>query len=326
MLKFSIIISCYNQELFIKDAVDSALAQGCASKEIIVVDDGSRDASIRILKEYGDKIQLVQFEKNQGPIAARNAGVARAKGEFLVFLDGDDLFLPWALDTYNCIVDSKMPKVLLCRLLFFQGLVPIPQFSEFGKEIQFVKYDALIRKDRTFRCSASAIVVERQLFNAVGGWTQNLFPSETDDLLVKLGCAGESVHILSHPTIAYRIHSSNTVHQVSRFLDKMHLVIRKEKMGEYPGGPQLRFERYAYIGGAVFFWCKRALQAGLYWSAAKFLAAGWLFILAAVVSKIGTRINGRRPVEKIAPLFLLEKGKAAADEYGESPVHAGHRA
>jgi glycosyltransferase involved in cell wall biosynthesis len=326
VLKFSIIISCYNQESFIKEAVDSALAQPCDSKEIIVVDDASRDGSVRILGEYGDRIHLIKFEKNQGPVAARNAGVSIATGEFLVFLDGDDLFLPWALDTYLCIEDSKKPKIILCRLLFFKGQVPAPRFFEFGQEIQIVEYDSLIRKDRTFRCSASAIVVERQVFDAVGGWTQNFFPSETDDLLVKLGCSGQSVLILSHPTIAYRIHANNTVHQISRFLDKMHLVIRKEKMGGYPGGPQLRFERYAYIGGAVFFWLKRSLQAGLYWPAAKFLVAGWLMILTASVSKFGKLINGRRPAEKIAPLFLLEPRGRGADGHSSRPIRSLNQA
>src|SRR4029077_3276 len=120
------------------------------------------------------------------------------------------------------------------------------------------------------------------------------------DLTVKLGYSGRTVHILSHPTTAYRIHANNTVHQISRFLDKMHLVIRKEKVGEYPGGPRFRYERYAYIGGAVFFWFKRGVQTGFYKSSAKFLGAGYLMILAAIVSKLGTRIKGRRPAEMIA--------------------------
>src|SRR6267143_803736 len=291
LLKFSIIISCFNQENFIRDAVDSALAQPYSSKEIIVVDDASRDGSVNILEKYGDKIHLIKFNDNQGPTAARNAGASLATGEFLVFLD---------------------------------GLIPLPQFFEFGQEIQFVEYDALIRKDRTFRCSASAIVIEHRLFDAVGGWTQNFFPSETDDLMVKLGCSARSVHILSHPTIAYRIHSNNTVLQISRFVDKMHLVIRKEKMGGYPGGPQLRFERYAYIGGAVFFWLKRSLQAGLYWSAVKFLVAGWPMIVAAIVSKLGKLVNGRRPAEKIAPLFMLEKGRISADRDSQRPMPSLH--
>jgi glycosyltransferase involved in cell wall biosynthesis len=298
--QFSVIITSYNQELFIRNAVDSALAQPCPSMEVIAVDDASSDGSLKVLEGYGDKIRLIKFEKNQGPNAARNAGVSASKGNYLVFLDGDDLLLPWALDAYQRIVDLKKPKIILCRLRFFKGEIPAVRFADFGQEIQIVEYDVLIRKDRTYRGSASAIVVERQAFDEVGGWTKDLFPSDIDDLTIKLGYSGRTVHILSHPTIAYRVHANNTVHQISRFLDKMQLVIHKEKAGEYPGGPRFRYERYAYIGGAVFFWLKRGVQTGLYRSSAKFLAAGYLMILAAIVSKLGTRIKGRRPAETIA--------------------------
>jgi glycosyltransferase involved in cell wall biosynthesis len=298
--QFSIIITSYNQELFIRNAVDSALAQPCPSMEVIAVDDASSDGSLKVLEGYGDKIRLIKFEKNQGPNAARNAGVSASKGNYLVFLDGDDLLLPWALDAYQRIVELKKPKIILCRLRFFKGEIPAVRFADFGQEIQIVEYDVLIRKDRTYRGSASAIVVERQAFDEVGGWTKDLFPSDIDDLTIKLGYSGRTVHILSHPTIAYRVHANNTVHQISRFLDKMQLVIHKEKAGEYPGGPRFRYERYAYIGGAVFFWLKRGVQTGLYRSSAKFLAAGYLMILAAIVSKLGTRIKGRRPAETIA--------------------------
>src|SRR4029077_17412677 len=271
MPQFSIIITSHNQELFIGNAVDSALAQPCPGKEVIVVDDGSSDGSPKILERYGDKIHFIKFEKNQGPNAARNAGASASKGKYLVFLDGDDLLLPWALDAYQRIIDLKKPLIILCRLLFFKGAIPAARFTDFGQEIQIVESDVLIRKDRSYRGSASAIVVERQAFDEVGGWTKDLFPSDIDDLTVKLRYSGRTVHILSHPTTAYRIHANNTVHQISRFLDKMHLVIRKEKVGEYPGGPRFRYERYAYIGGAVFFWFKRGVQTGLYKSSAKFL-------------------------------------------------------
>lgn len=300
MPQFSIIITSFNQEHFIKNAVDSALSQPRTGAEVIVVDDGSSDGSVKALEAYGDKIRLIKFEKNQGPIAARNAAASVAKGEYLVFLDGDDLLLPWALDAYQRIVDSKKPKIILCRLLFFKETIPTPKFADFGREIQVVEYDELIRRDRSYRGSASAIVVEHRAFDDVGGWTQNLFPSEIDDLTVKLGCSGRAVHILSHPTTAYRLHANNTIHQISRFMDKMHLVMRKEKMGEYPGGPRLRYVRYAYIGGAVFYWFIKGIQKGLYRSSTKFLASGYLMILAAIISKLGTRIIGRRPAETIA--------------------------
>ena len=298
MTQFSIIVTAHNQEHFITNAVDSALSQNYTSKEVIVVDDASRDGTKQILAQYGNQIQLIQFTKNQGANAARNAGASVAKGQYLVFLDGDDLLLPWALDVYARVVDSKKPTVILCRLLFFTGAIPTPRFDDFGQGLQVVEYDALIRKDRSYRDSASALVVERQVFDDVGGWA-DIFPLEVEDLTMKLGYSGRTIHIVSHPTAAYRLHATNVVHQVHRIVDTMHLIIGKEKRGQYPGGKRFRSERRAFIGGPVCYWVTRAFGTGLYWRAAKLLASGWLMILAAIIYRLKIKIRGRRPLKTI---------------------------
>jgi glycosyltransferase involved in cell wall biosynthesis len=95
--RFSIIVTFHNQRQFIKDALDSALSQQKAEFEVIVVDDASVDGSQETLKQYGDAIRLLCLQENVGASAARNRGAAAATGEYLVFLDGDDAFLPWAL-------------------------------------------------------------------------------------------------------------------------------------------------------------------------------------------------------------------------------------
>lgn len=206
------------------------MALPCPDKEIIVVDDASPDRTAQILEEYGDKIRLIKHETNLGVNVGRNEGAAAARGEYLVFLDGDDLYLPWSLDLYARIIELKKPKIILCRLLFFKGPVPNPQFDDFGHSVQVVEYDALMRKDYMYRGSASAIVVDRQVFLEVGGFTKEIFPSDIDDLTIKLDYSGKTVHILSHPTTAYRIHDSNAVHQIGRFV-AMSMIVRREKSG-----------------------------------------------------------------------------------------------
>ncbi len=297
-VQFSIVITCYNQEKYIADAVCSALVQH-GTKEVIAVDDASTDGSKQVLRQYADQLHSISFDKNQGPNAARNAGAAAAKGDYIVFLDGDDLLLPWALDVYSRIVSIKNPRIILCRLHFFKGPVPALDFLSFGSELRVVGYPILIRKDRTYRGSASAIVIERSAFEAVGGWTVGFFPSDIDDLVVKLGYSGHTVHILSHPTTLYRVHESNTVHQVGRFLDTMRMLVNKEKRGEYPGGREGRFDRYKLIGGPVFFWFRTGMRKRLYRPSLKLLAVGWLMALAAIGSKAALKIKGSRPVETI---------------------------
>ena len=76
-----------------------------------------------------------------------------------------------------------------------------------------------------------------------------------------------------------------------------HKVIEREKSGVYPGGPNLRMERYAVLGAPVFFWIKSAYTAGLYGTALGVLARGWPMFLAACAQKISTAVRGRRKTE-----------------------------
>ena len=85
----TIIIPCYNREKYIKDAIDSCLRQTYNNIEIIVVDDGSQDNSINVIREYKSKVRLIT-QKNSGVSVARNSGINAAQGDFLVFLDSDD--------------------------------------------------------------------------------------------------------------------------------------------------------------------------------------------------------------------------------------------
>jgi glycosyltransferase involved in cell wall biosynthesis len=86
----SIIITCYNKERFIAEAIESALYQTYKNKEIIVVDDGSTDNSLSIILDYKDRVNVVQ-QNNYGASSSRNTGVRVAKGKYVVFLDGDDI-------------------------------------------------------------------------------------------------------------------------------------------------------------------------------------------------------------------------------------------
>ena len=103
--KVSVCIGAYNRKDYIRECVDSVLAQTWPDREIIVVDDASTDGTREILQAYGDSIRLILRETNSGicPIT-RNQAAAAARGEYVAFLDSDDLWPParlqrqlWAL-------------------------------------------------------------------------------------------------------------------------------------------------------------------------------------------------------------------------------------
>src|SRR5262245_42283737 len=93
----SVIIPCYNGQRFLAKTLESAFAQTYPHTEIIVVDDGSTDGSIELIEAYGDRVRA-EFGLNRGGSAARNRGTALARGEFIRYLDADDLLMPNALE------------------------------------------------------------------------------------------------------------------------------------------------------------------------------------------------------------------------------------
>jgi glycosyltransferase involved in cell wall biosynthesis len=304
--RFSVIITCHNQSAYIRDAVNSALEQGYRGKEIVVVDDASSDASPQILKEYGDKIQFAAFQTNQGCTTSRNLGAAMATGEYFVFLDGDDLLLPWALDVYDQVVSIKNPKIILSCMQWFEGSVQDLQPGSVPQQIEFAEYELVMKRDRRYQAGGSAIVIERQVFAHVKAWTDQFFPLEDIDMLMKLSNSGPVVQILSPCTKGYRIHASNVRHRVPAMVAGLCKVIEREKSGVYPGGANLRSKRYAMLGAPVFFWIKSAYSAGLYGTAIGVLARGWLMFLAACGQKIRIVFHGRNKT-KILPFNFAPK-------------------
>jgi len=299
VIRFSIVITSSNQREFIKDAVDSALSLPNVEREIIVVDDASTDGSPEILKQYGDAIRLVHHDVHQGSGATRNSGAALASGECLMFLDGDDTFLPWALDVYASIVLAKKPRMILAPMRWFKGRLPVLQAGDTPHGIRTVEYQDYLRKDRPFANSASALVVARQSFELARGWSTDLWPMNDQDFTLRLGDCGRTIQILSPPTTFHRSHAANTVKNVPPYIPSLFRIIHNERAGEYPGGKRRTLERRAIIGSLVVFWTWRAAKAGFYGTALKLLARCWPLAFLAAWRRLGVALKGRQAVETI---------------------------
>ena len=110
----SVVIPLYNKEPIIEKTLKSVLSQDYSDFEVVVVDDGSTDNSVAIVESIGDpRIRLIKQE-NGGPSKARNTGVKNAKGEWILFLDADDEFLPGAFTTFHNLSVSHPEIELFC--------------------------------------------------------------------------------------------------------------------------------------------------------------------------------------------------------------------
>ena len=296
---FSIVIACHNQQDFVRESVQSALSQGHPRKEVIVVDDASTDGTADVLRTFGDSIIFAGLSVNGGACAARNHGVSLVQGKYVVFLDGDDVLMPWALDVYSRLVNAHRPKLILGRSAVCYGQIPLGTENDTPREIRFVEYPDFLSKDRSWVYNTSSLVVERAVLNATDGWTPEIFYQDIQDFLNKLGAAGNTILVLSPDTVWYRMHTTNATWKVPAFIKGIYILLERAKAGLYPGGQEYKAKRSAWFGGLIFYWMKAALRAGHYRDGLMLLVTkGWM-ILLAVVRRTAAWIDGRQPVKVI---------------------------
>ncbi len=121
MPEISVIIPCFNQEKYIAECLDSVWAQTFTNYEVIIVNDGSTDDSLKIIKQYTNKYKNFRLldQSNQGVVFARNNAISKAKGKYIYPLDADDKITPECLEKlYNAIINGK-GDIITSRVLKF---------------------------------------------------------------------------------------------------------------------------------------------------------------------------------------------------------------
>ena len=297
---FSIVIACYNHEKFIRDAVESVLRQQLPDKEIIVVDDASKDGSAEVLRSFGSAIVFERLPVNRGAAAARNHGASVAKGKYLIFLDGDDALTPWSLKVYGRIIEERGPKIILGRSSLFYGDLPAITTGPPSK-IRFVEYPNFFDKDRPWVYNTSSLVVERAAFLDAGRWSEDIFYQDIQDLLNKLSVAGGTDIILAPDTVLYRMHSTNAVRQIAPFIEGIQKLLTKSKQGVYPGDRAVRTKRAVWFGGLIFYWAKEGMRNGHFRDGLNLIVANWWMVLLAILRRAVAWMTGRRAME-VLPL------------------------
>jgi glycosyltransferase involved in cell wall biosynthesis len=266
-VRFSILMPVFNQEKYVRTAIESVLTQDFTDFELIVIDDGSTDNSPAIIQTYGSKLKFLR-QRNQGPEVARNNGAAIAKGEYLVFLDSDDFFFPYALATIERVVRYfDFPPLVLATLLFFKNGEAIP--APVATPIEIYKYKDFLSRTRPLGSAERAanltdsIVVRKTVFDEVGGMRNSspqTFHNEDSHLLLKLGNYSPCIVINEPCTTAYRKHATSSTSNVTAIADGWRRLARAERSGEYQG--ENRWGRYAVIGGRSLQWALRYCWRG----------------------------------------------------------------
>ena len=201
----SIIMPAYNCEKYIGEAIDSVLAQSYRNWELILIDDGSVDNTYSIVKEYLQndiRVSLLSNEKNIGVSAARNRGIEYAKGEWIAFLDSDDIWAPYKLEKQLAAAQENNGEFIFTGSAFinekgqpYKGIFEVPEKVSYKE----------LRKQNVISCSS--VLIKKKFFINI--------KMEGDDMhedyavWLRILKTGITAYGVNEPLLIYRIHRNS---------------------------------------------------------------------------------------------------------------------
>ena len=240
--KITIITPSFNQGKFIKETIDSVLSQNYSNLEYIVMDGGSTDKTVQILKSYGKKINWVS-NKDEGQADAINKGIKKSKGEIIAYINSDDVMMPNTLLTVaNYFIKNRMSMWLTGDYLII---------NENGKEIQsfIAEYKRFLRKFPYFNTLAVANYIiqpstfwRRSLIDKIGFFDKSLHYCMDFDYWMRI-IKKYPLDVLPDYFSKFRIHSNSKGGMlfIKQFKEEHRLVT------EYTDNSIIRFMHFLHM-------------------------------------------------------------------------------
>ena len=282
MPKVSVIIAVFNGERFIRSAVESVLSQTYRDFEIVVADDGSTDRTGEIIRKLGHRI-VYKRQTNAGPVAARNLGVASSSGEYVAFLDHDDLWCGDKLERQVGILDRSSDVGMVCS--------EVDNITEEGRPIRrktwaqrrgirgdlIGNFNALLR--RSFPVTVpSTWVIRRALLDKLGHFDPDIPFGGYGELEFCARLAEYSlIYFVNASLVQYRVREGGITKQREAEMYANYVLVLDKLWQRWRDQPDRRGLLLRLYGR---YWFKRGrekLRAGDYDAAAKLLASAVCF-------------------------------------------------
>ena len=236
-MNVSVVIPAYNAEQTVRRTIDSVLGQTSPAHEIIVVDDGSTDDTIGVLRSYGDRIIAIE-QQNAGASVARNNGIAASTGEWIAFLDADDEWLPDKLQRQTEHL-ARMPEL---RWTFSNFYVKTDASQALEQKHERHNISKAVRRPEVvesyFRALlggitawTGSIIVHRSVFDTVGMFEPGIKRAQDNDLWFRIAYRYPTAGYLSEPSAIYHKDTPGSSVKVNTDVESfMNLVHRHENL------------------------------------------------------------------------------------------------
>ena len=220
----SILIPAYNGQEWLADAVRSALAQTWQRKEIIIVDDGSQDQTFAVANQFASKNVIVVRQDNQGAAAARNNAYSMSQGDYIQWLDADDLLAPDKVELQlNSVERSDAKRVLLSSA--WGSFMYRPHKAKFSPTLLWgdhLPVEWLLGKmGHNFHMQTATWLVSRELSEAAGSWDIRLSVDDDGEYFCRVLLKSDEVRFVPDAKVFYRDTGLNRLSYIGQSDSKM---------------------------------------------------------------------------------------------------------
>jgi glycosyltransferase involved in cell wall biosynthesis len=213
----SILIPAYNAEHWIADTVKSAIAQTWPHKEIIVVDDGSTDQTLAVARQFASKNVVAVTKKNQGAAAARNYAFSLSQGDYIQWLDADDLLSPDKIERQMEALDKcQSTRVLLSSGWgYFAYRADRAEFFPTSLWCDLSPVEWLLRKMKgNLHMQTATWLTSRDLTEAAGPWDVRLLGDDDGEYFCRVLLASQAIHFVPEGKVFYRVTPSSRLSHI----------------------------------------------------------------------------------------------------------------